>query len=440
MRRSLAPSLAVLAALLAWPLSAHADGGSVPGGAFDQALARGPLFALAAAVVGGLLVSLTPCVYPMIAITVSIFGAKQARSRREAAALSSVFVLGIAVMFTGLGVGAALSGAIFGRFLSNPYVVGGIALVFLAMAASMFGAFELALPASLNNRLATVGGVGYGGAFALGLVSALVAAPCTGPVLTGILLWIAATRQIVLGTGVMFAFAIGLGAPFFVLGTFAISVPKGGSWMLAVKWFFGVVLAVVALYFLEGVAPPLRHAARPGALFAAVSAALVVASVVLAGVHVAAEKRGAAHPGWSKPAKLSSIPLAVVGGFLCIAWVQLPKAQLEWLASEPDGMQRAQAEHRPVIVDFGATWCTACKELESHTFADARVLREAGRFVAVRVDATDEDDPQVSSVKGKYKVVGLPTVVVLDSHGKERARLNEFVPPERFLEIIRAVD
>ncbi len=440
MRRLSVRSLAVLAALLAWPLSAHAADESAPGGAFDQALARGPLFVLAVAFVGGLLVSLTPCVYPMIAITVSVFGAKQARTRREAAALSSVFVLGIAVMFTGLGVGAALSGAIFGRFLSNPYVVGGIALVFLAMASSMFGAFELALPSSLNNRLATVGGVGYGGAFALGLVSALVAAPCTGPVLTAILLWIAATRQIVLGTGVMFTFALGLGLPFFVLGTFAIGVPKGGPWMLAVKWLFGVVLAVVALYFLEGVVPPLRHAARPGARFAAVAVALVVASVALAWVHVAAEKRGARHPGWSKPAKLASIPLAVVGGFLFIAWVQLPRAQLEWLSSEPDAMRLAQAEHRPFIIDFGASWCVACKELESRTFADPQVRIEAGRFVAVRVDAGDEDDPRVSTVKGKYKVVGLPTVVVVDSHGTERARLHEFVPPERFLEIIRAVD
>lgn len=424
--------------------NAYADtGGDVTGSssnAFADALARGPVFALGAAFVGGLLVSLTPCVYPMIAITVSVFGANQAKSRLQAAGLSSVFVLGIAVMFTALGVGAALSGAIFGRFLSNPYVVAGLAALFLAMSASMFGAFEMALPASLNNRLATVGGIGFTGAFILGLVSALVAAPCTGPVLTGILVWIAASHRVVLGTGVMFTFACGLGVPFFLVGTFAVSLPKGGSWMLGVKWFFGVVLAVVALYFLRNTFSPLQHLAQPGGAFALVSAGLLAVAIVLASLHMAAEKKGAKHPERSKPFKLASIPLGVAGGFLLISWFQIPKAQLEWLTSEAEGSRIASAEHRPLIVDFGAEWCGACKELTAHTFSDDTVRAEAGRFVAVRVDATDDDDPQVNAVKDKYKVVGLPTVVVMDSSGRERVRFNEFVPPDRFLSAIRTVN
>jgi thioredoxin:protein disulfide reductase len=422
------------------PGTALADDPGSATNAFSDALARGPVFALAAAFVGGLLVSLTPCVYPMIAITVSVFGANQAKSRLQAAGLSSVFVLGIAVMFTALGVGAALSGAIFGKFLSNPYVVGGLAILFLAMAASMFGAFEMALPASLNNRLASVGGIGYGGAFVLGLVSALVAAPCTGPVLTGILVWIAASHQLLLGTAVMFTFACGLGVPFFLVGTFAVSLPKGGAWMLAVKWVFGVMLAVVALYFLRNVVGPLQHLARPGPAFAAVSAGLLAVSMMLAWLHVAAEKKGAKHPERSKPLKLASIPLAIAGGFLLISWIQLPKAQLQWLKSEAEGSRIATAEHRPLIVDFGAEWCGACKELTAHTFSDDSVRSEAGRFVAVSVDATDDDDPQVNAIKDKYKVVGLPTVVVMDSSGQEKVRFNEFVPPERFLQAIRAVN
>jgi thiol:disulfide interchange protein DsbD len=437
-------SIFVLAVLTAAPRLALADTpGDAAGstaGAFADALARGPAFAVLAAFVGGLLVSLTPCVYPMIAITVSVFGANQAKSRREAAGLSSVFVLGIAVMFTALGVGAALSGAIFGRFLSNPYVVGGLAIVFLGMAASMFGAFEMALPSSLTNRLATVGGIGFGGAFVLGLVSALVAAPCTGPVLTGILVWIATSHRIFLGTGVMFSFALGLGVPFFLVGTFAVSLPKSGSWMLGVKWIFGVVLAVVALYFLRNVVGALQHVARPTRAFAGVSIALLVTAIVLAWRYMAAESKGAKHPERSTPYKLASIPLAIVGGFMLISWIQVPNAQLEWLTSEVDGAKLASSEHRPLIVDFGAEWCGACKELTSHTFADEKVRSEAGRFVAVRVDATDEDDPQVSAVKDKYRVVGLPTVVVMDSRGQEKVRFNEFVPPDRFLEAIRAVN
>jgi thiol:disulfide interchange protein DsbD len=210
--------------------------------------------------------------------------------------------------------------------------------------------------------------------------------------------------------------------------------------MLGVKWIFGVVLANVAFYFLKNVASQLQHLARPGVAFAAVSAGMVAVSMGLAWMHVAAEKKGAKHPERSKPLKLASIPLAIVGGFLLISWIQLPKAQLQWLKSEAEGSKIASAEHRPLIIDFGAEWCGACKELTAHTFSDDGVRSEAGRFVAVSVDATDEDDPQVNAVKDKYKVVGLPTVVVMDSSGQERVRFNEFVPPERFLQAIRSVN
>src|SRR5208282_3503276 len=181
------------------------------------------------------------------------------------------------VLFTVLGVGAAKSGALFGSLLSNKYVVGFIAAVLLALAASMFGAYELALPSSLNNRLATVGGICFGGAFVLGLVSALVAAPCTGPVLGGILIWIAASHRILFGTGIMFSFAVGLGVPFFLVGTFAVSLPKSGSWMLGVKWFFGVMLTVLALYFLRTAFPSMVSFVRRDTMFLTVSLALLAA-------------------------------------------------------------------------------------------------------------------------------------------------------------------
>jgi thiol:disulfide interchange protein DsbD len=149
----------------------------------------------------------------MIAITVSIFGARQSRSRLHAMGLSTAFVLGIAAMFTPLGVAAGYSGSLFGSVLSNPWVLAFIAVVFLALAASMFGAFEFVLPSWMTNRLATLGGIGYGGAFLIGLVSGLIAAPCTGPVLTGILLWIGKTKSATLGAGALFAFSLGLGLP-----------------------------------------------------------------------------------------------------------------------------------------------------------------------------------------------------------------------------------
>lgn len=438
--------IATLAVLLAPALAFAADGGAAAaaGGSdtdfFARALAHGPIVAAGAAFLGGLLVSLTPCVYPMVAITVSVFGANEAKSRAQAAALSGVFVLGIATLFTVLGVATAASGGLFGSMLANKYVVGFIALVFLALAASMFGAFELALPSGLNNKLATVGGIGYKGAFTLGLVSALVAAPCTGPALTGILIWIATTHNLVLGTLVMFTFALGLGVPFFLVGTFAIALPKGGAWMIGVKWVFGVILAVVALYFLRNAIPALQHVSGKTTGILALYVVAFAIGLGLAGVHVAAERKKSSIAHLSKPMKLASIPFAIIGGYMIIAWVLTPKAELEWLTNEQTAVAQAQKEHRPLIVDFGATWCTACNELATHTFADQQVRDEAGRFVAVRVDASDDDAPGVTEVKDKYKVVGLPTVVVLDSSGNEKVRFNEFVPADKFLSAIKSVD
>src|SRR5512139_5555 len=189
-------------------------------------LAEGSLLAFGVAFAGGIATSLTPCVYPLIPITVSIFGARKAGSRREAMTLSGLYVLGIAAMYSALGVGAALTGRAFGSVMQNPWVIGLVALVLAAMAASMFGAFELRLPSSWQARLNTVGGAGRAGAFAMGLVSGIVAAPCTGPVLTAALAFVAAKGSVAFGLGIMFAYALGLGLLFFVIGTFSISLPK----------------------------------------------------------------------------------------------------------------------------------------------------------------------------------------------------------------------
>ncbi len=434
-------SLAIFALVALAPLTAFADEGPSLAERLQAALANGGM-ALAAGIAfaGGLATSATPCVWPMIGITVSVFGAQEAKSRAQGAALSGMFVLGMALLFTGLGVGAALSGSLFGSLLSNRYVVGFIFLVLLALAASMFGAYELSLPASLNNRLATVGGIGFGGAFALGLVTSLIAAPCTGPVLSGLLIYIAAKHAIGLGTAMMFAFAVGLGVPFFLVGTFAVSLPKGGPWMLGVKWFFGVMLTVLAFYFLRPAFPALMTVVSrtPATLIA--SLVLIAVGVAGAAVHVAAERRKSPIAHLSKPFKLGSAPFAIVGGFALVTWFLTPAAKLEWLDSEEMGVQKAATSHQPMIVDFGASWCGACNELATKTFADEKVREEASRFVAVRVDATDEDDTQVSKIKDKYNVVGLPTVVVLDSSGHEKVRFNEFVEADRFLSAIKAVN
>lgn len=433
---ALLATLAALAVLLV-PLAALAAEPAAPTDAFSRALARGPLFAGLAAFVGGLLTAATPCVYPMIAITVSIFGAREATTRRQAMLLSTSFVMGIVALFTPMLVGAALTGSVFGTLLGNKFVILGIVAIFVALAASMFGAFEMVLPDSIMNRLSSVGGIGYGGAFVLGLVSGIVAAPCTGPVLTGIILWIGNSHNVVLGAIVGATFALGLGLPFWLVGAFAVALPKGGKWMLGVKSFFGTVMLIVALYFLKNAFPAMKALARPDYTFMGIAAGVLVLGIAMGAIHLSWDDGGVAI----KVRKVVGVACAVVGGFLFVTSFEMPRGSLTWEHSEQEASARAKTEKRPLIVDFTADWCGACKELAKHTFSDPRVQEKAlsANFVAVKVDATNDEDPQVDAVKGKYKVVGLPTVVIYDSNGQERKRFNEFVGPEPFLAAIEGV-
>jgi thiol:disulfide interchange protein DsbD len=407
------------------------------GDAFTRALAKGPLYAALAALVGGLAVSLTPCVYPMVAVTVSVFGAKQAKSRSEGVLLSLAFVLGICGMFVPMGVAAGMTGSFFSSILQNRWVVAGISSVFLLMAASMFGAFELTLPSSLNNKLAEMGGIGYKGAFLLGLVCGLIAAPCTGPVLTGILAWIASTQSAALGALAMGAFSLGLGAPFFVVGAFAVQLPKSGHWMVHVKSILGTVLVVVALYFLNNSFGFANGYVGVSLAFLGAAAGAVVLGLLLGAVH-----REFGEPGVGvKVAKGTGIALASLGSLFFILGVTKPREALSWERHDIEGaLARAAADKRPLVVDFTAAWCGACKELDKKTFSEPRVGQELGRFVAVKVDATNNDDPKVEAMLARFKVVGLPTVVMFDSRGKEAARFNDFVPPDEFLKSAQAVN
>jgi thiol:disulfide interchange protein DsbD len=170
------------------------------------------------------------------------------------------------------------------------------------------------------------------------------------------------------------------------------------------------------------------------------SGTLVGLGLGLAWFHLAYERRGANTERLARAFKLASIPPTVVGAFILVARSQLPAAELHWIPSEVEGRRIAQTEHQPMIIDFGAAWCAACNELRTRTFADAAVRSEASRFVAVSVDATDDDNRETADAKTKYGVVGLPTVVLLDSSGRERKRFAEFVPPQQFLVALQSID
>ena len=433
-------ALALAALCLLVPSLAAASAGSAvspeAGDAFTRALAKGPLFAALAAFAGGFVVSLTPCVYPMVAVTVSVFGASQAKTRFQGALLSASFVLGIIGMLVPLGVAAGQSGQIFGAVLQSKVVVIGIAVLFLVLSSAMFGAFEFALPSALTNRLAVMGGIGYKGAFALGMACALIATPCTGPVLTGILTFIANTRSSALGAAAMSAFGLGLGVPFFLVGAFAIQLPKSGPWMVHVKSVLGIGLVAFALHFLSTKFPSLLTFAGSSWLFLASMAGLAVLGVLLGAIH-----REFAEPGLGvKISKGLGIVLLSCAAFLGVEGAIKPADVVTWEHHLEAARGRAQRENRPMLVDFGAAWCAACKELDKVTFSSPLVAPEMARFVNVRVDATDADDPKVEEALASFKVRGLPTVVLFDSKGKEAARYNDFVPPERFLEGIKAVE
>lgn len=404
---------------------------------FSEALRSGSYAsALGMIFAAGIATSLTPCVYPMIAITVSVFGARNTASRRKGALLSAAFVLGIAALFTPLGLIAATTGGVFGAALSSPIVLSGLALTFLILAASMFGAFELDLPAALKNRLATVGGDGYRGAFLIGLASALIAAPCTGPVLGFLLTWVGTSGNVAFGALALFVYALGLGLLFFVVGTFSVSLPKSGQWLEWVKSVFGIVMVVAAVYYLRDLVPGLAELAERTPRALALGAALVAAGLALGAVHLSFHHSSALE----RARKSAGVASAVLGACVLLGYLQaLPAgARLAWEEDYQAAARRAFDERRPLLVDFSASWCGACQELEHSTFADPRVVREGEHFVRVRVDLSPgKDSPEKRELLARYAHRGLPLVVLHKPSGEPAARVTSFVEADRMLALMR---
>jgi thiol:disulfide interchange protein DsbD len=427
MSRPRLTQVVVVLAILAIPTVAFAASCGTDTQSFEDVRQNGWLAAYLTSFGAGFATSLTPCVYPMIPIVLGIFGARgKDVSRVKAITLASLYVLGMGITFATLGCIFALIGQKSGTLLADPRFVIPMVILYVVLAASMFGAFELNLPASWQAKLSSVGGQGYGGALAMGLVGGFTAAPCTGPFLGGLLGFVTQTRDVAVGGSLLFVYALGMGVLFFVLAAFAVSLPKSGRWMEWVKSIGGVALLAVALYFLRPIVPALHD-------FGDHTFGFLMGAVALAALGLGA---GAIHLSFHDPLKVKvrkavAVTAAVAGIFGVVAWVLAVPRELPWVHDEPEAYAQAKAARKGVMVDFGATWCDACNRLE-HTFAADGITESiTAQFVPLKLDVSQGTDKD-TELQERYNAQTLPAVIFLDADHHELGRVKDYVDADDF--------
>jgi thiol:disulfide interchange protein DsbD len=404
-------------------------------GAADAAQPPGPLYGwamiwtLLGIFVGGIALNLTPCVYPMIPITVSYFGGRAAsdavHGKSRLVVHGLCYLLGLSFTNSVLGVIAALTGSLMGAVLQHPAVLVAVAAVLIIFSTSLFGLWELRLPGGLT-QAAAKSYSGYFGSLFMGLTLGVVAAPCIGPFVLGLLTWVASMGSPWLGFIVFFTLSIGLGLPLFILALFSGQLqrlPRSGGWMLWVRKLMGWVLVGMAAYFLK---PILRE---PGTT-------ITLSAVLLAaGLHLAWLDRNTAtfraFP-WLKTATgAASFGLAA---FLIVSLLMRGPG-VTWADYSDDVLKEATRLKRPVVIDFYAAWCAPCRELDETTFHDSTVVKKAIDLVMIKVDVTKGGNPTHERLLQEYAIKGVPTVVFLNADGKEchDLRLFDFLPPDQML-------
>jgi thiol:disulfide interchange protein DsbD len=403
----------------------------------------------------GLLLSFTPCVLPMVPILSGIIvGQGHKVTRTHGLLLSGSYVLGMALTYALAGIAAGLSGAMLAAALQNPWVLGAFAAVFVALALSMFGFYELQLPSSLQSKLAGASermhGGHYAGVFGMGVLSALIVGPCVAAPLAGALLYISQSGNAALGGGALFAMALGMGLPLLVVGASAGALlPKAGPWMETVKRFFGVMLLAVAIYLLSPVLP--------------VPAQMLAWStlLILTAIHLRALDPLPPHAqGFARFSKGIGVIALLAGAAFLVGALSGGRDVLQPLsglrgstagaavAGAPAGFQRvssnaeldaaiAAAAGKTVMLDFYADWCVSCKEMERYTFTDPAVQSRLAGMVKIQADVTT-GTPEHRALLQRFRLFGPPGIVFFDPAGREiqGLRVIGFQAADRFAGVL----
>lgn len=372
----------------------------------------------------GLALNLTPCVYPLIPITIGYFGGQAEGKTSRLFLLGILYVLGMAITYSVIGVVTSLSGAVFGTLLQNPIVVIGIVILFVVLALSQFGVYEFKLPDAL---VAKAGGAkgGVWGAFFMGLTMGIVAAPCIGPFVLGLVTYVAAKGDPYYGFLMFFVLAVGLGFPYLLLAIFSgkiKSLPRAGIWMEGVKHIFGFLLIGMAIYFLDPILPK----SVQGYI-------LPIFGIIAAVILLFFDKTANSAKGFRTFKTVFSLIVLAVSIY---ALVPKEKLEPEWQNFNIQDYETSLKNNERMVIDFYADWCIPCKELDALTFSDNKVIDEMGRFTNYKVDMTKTTDEN-EALRKQFNVIGMPTVLVIDSGGKEINRITGFVNADEFLGYIK---
>jgi thiol:disulfide interchange protein DsbD len=428
----------------------------------ESVLKGGSFVAVLATFFGfGLLLALTPCVFPMIPILSGIIAGQKQVTKTSGFFLALAYVLGMAITYALAGVAAALSGTLISNALQNPWALGIGALVFVALALSMFGFFELQLPSSVQSRFSDASNKMKGGSvigvFVMGALSAVIVGPCVAPPLAAALAFIAQTGNTVLGGAALFVLALGMGVPLLLIGLSAGALlPRAGGWMNAVKYFFGVLMLAIAVYLVSPILP-----AWIGMLLWALL--LIVPAVYLSVLDPLPPQAS----GWRRLWKGIGVIL-LAGGLALVAGVLgggrdvlqplgvfargnatasgaaqagvAHAVQFERVKSVAELDARvAAAKGRPVMLDFYADWCVSCKEMERYTFSDARVQARLANVLLLQADVTASSDDDKALLK-RFALFGPPGLIFWNAAGHESAyKVIGYEPPEKFLTSLDAV-